>query len=1055
MHVSTTAFTALPLYVTSSSDESVHVIDTGATIHCTPYRDLLFNVHSVPIVLLTVANSEQLVLNLAGDMVVEVDSEQTNGTSTFLMLKNVYFNSSLPFTLISVSKLDSDYCFTFYRGICTIYDSSSSCIAVLKKSNDLYSLSMTRISSLASVHKSGITFYDLHKKLGHISYFQIKKLLETSKLIITTPIIDRTETPCEDCIMNNIRRNAVPKLRTSPLAKAFGDHFHIDIFGPLPTESIIGRYLYWLTIVDDATRWLILAPLRTKDDAYTPWVIFSTELLTQYGIRVKILQSDNDSVFVSKEMMDYLKSQGTIARLTVHDTPAQNDVAERVHQTIMTFIRVNLHTAALPNRLWWYAALHAMYVYNRSPRAPLKYTTPYSKRYGTEANLDGLQTFGQPCIVYDEYHANKLAPKGKRGVWLGFAEHSKGHYIYFGRRIGVERNVQFVDSTAQIEGEKEPNLEPLPVDKQLELEDNPHVEPMDIDEPEPTGPKCSTRIPKASRRARGLQYDKVDTNIAFYLTEFNASYAIDVGDPTSFNDVLNHPLKDDWLKSMKIEVDKLEQLGTWEYCIPPPNANITGSHFVYRTKHEQGKVTELKSRLVAQGYSQRDGIDFYSDDTFAPVARMSSMRFVLTLAASQGFEIVQLDIKSAYLYGKVNDDEDLYLCPPPGNLLPNLPKGWVLKLRKTIYGLKQAGRRWYKVLCDILFTLGLQRSNFDNAVFYCYRENTLILILTVHVDDITLCTITKIIGEQFETALRQHVEITNGGTIHWMLGMEVDYDKAARSIKLRQKGYIETILKRYNFDHNHTRRTPMIHKHNLAPRSSKEPRQDADAITHYMSLVGGLHYVADSTRPDIAYCTGQLARYLSDPGIEHFAAAKQCYLYLKGTCDHWLVLENQANPVDTSLVGYADSDGMTTYGNKPIMGYTFTYNDSLISWSSKRGSLVTLLVTEAELYALAHASTEAIYLKQLIDELTNSTMDPVKLYSDSASTLAIVKSPEEQYSQRTKHFEIRKNFISDRIEKKFITVHWISSNDQCADTLTKALSLEKLKHFNELLHIRA
>lgn len=146
---------------------------------------------------------------------------------------------------------------------------------------------------------------------------------------------------------------------------------------------------------------------------------------------------------------------------------------------------------------------------------------------------------------------------------------------------------------------------------------------------------------------------------------------------------------------------------------------------------------------------------------------------------------------------------------------------------------------------------------------------------------------------------------------------------------------------------------------------------------------------------------------------------------------------------------------MTTYDNKPIMGYIFTYNDSLISWSSKCSSLVTLLVTKAELYALAHASTKAIYLKSLIDELLNYTMNPVKMYTDSASTIAIICSPEEQHSQRTKHFDIRKNFIGDCIEKKHITIHHVSSNDQCANTLTKVLPLEKLKHFNELLHVHA
>jgi hypothetical protein len=476
-----------------------------------------------------------------------------------------------------------------------------------------------------SVSKTGITMFDLHKKLGHISYHQINKLLETSKLIITTPITDCTETPCEDCIISNICRNPIPKKCTSPLATTFGDHFHIDIFGSMPTESITGEYLYWLTIIDDTTRWLALAPLKTKDNAYTQWVIFSTALLTQYGIQVKILQLDNDSVFVSKEMTDYLKTQGTITRLTLHDTPAQNGVAERIHQTIMNFIRVNLHTAFLPNRLWWYAALYAIYVYNHTPCAPLKYRTSHFMRYGTEANLDDLQVFGKPCIIYNEYCTNKLAPEGKRGVWLGFCDHAKGHYVYFGRRVGVERNLQFVDSSAQIEGEKEPNLKPPTPELQQELKENPHVEPMDIDKLDPTGPRCSDRTPVQLRKSRGLMYNKVDTNIVFYLTEFNASYAIDVGDPVNYKDVLNHPLKDDWIKSMKIEVNKLKQLGTWEYCIPPPNANITGSRFVYCTKHKQGKITELKSRLVTQGYSQRDGVDFYSNDTFTSVARMSSM----------------------------------------------------------------------------------------------------------------------------------------------------------------------------------------------------------------------------------------------------------------------------------------------------------------------------------------------------------------------------------------------------------------------------------------------
>ena len=432
---------------------------------------------------------------------------------------------------------------------------------------------------------------------------------------------------------------------------------------------------------------------------------------------------------------------------------------------------------------------------------------------------------------------------------------------------------------------------------------------------------------------------------------------------------------------------------------------------------------------------------------------MSSTRFILALAATLDFEITQLDIRSAYLYGNVTDEETLYLRPPPGNLLPNLPEGYILKLRKTLYGLKQAGRRWYEKLCDILIkALGLTKSTYDNAVFYRYHENKLILILSCHVDDITLCTINSNTTQAFVNALSQHVQVTDGGEIHWILGMEIQRDRNNRIIQLRQKHYIENILKRYNFDQLHARRTPMLPGQNLSPRPENEPKRDAASTKHFMSLVGGLRYVADCTRPDIAYCTGQLARYLNDPSEEHYAAAKQCYLYLKGTCNYWL---NLGSLNVTATYGYADSDGMSTYGNKPIMGYVFKFSESLISWSSKRGSLVTLSSTEAELSALAFASQEAIYLKGFISEILKENQEPVLINTDSESTLAIIRSPDEQHTQRTKHFEIRKNFITDRIKQRYIKVKHVSTHDQLADMLTKALSADKIKRFSKELRIHA
>lgn len=227
---------------------------------------------------------------------------------------------------------------------------------------------------------------------------------------------------------------------------------------------------------------------------------------------------------------------------------------------------------------------------------------------------------------------------------------------------------------------------------------------------------------------------------------------------------------------MQEELNTLEQRQTWSYVDPPSNANIIGTRFVYKTKEELGQKTRMKSHLVVQGYAQQDGIDYYSNDVFAPVARLSSMRTILSWAATNDYEIMQLDVKSAYLYGELNDDEEIYIRPPSGNLLPNLKSGQVLRLKKALYGLKQAGRRWYKTLHTLLEQLNLEKSTHDDAVFYRRYEGKLLLILFVHVDDITICGANIATTTAFKSALSNLVTFTDGDDLHWLLGIEIQRD---------------------------------------------------------------------------------------------------------------------------------------------------------------------------------------------------------------------------------------------------------------------------------------
>ena len=275
------------------------------------------------------------------------------------------------------------------------------------------------------------------------------------------------------------------------------------------------------------------------------------------------------------------------------------------------------------------------------------------------------------------------------------------------------------------------------------------------------------------KRAKGLNY-KDEMNLAIYLTEFNELTNEILNDPLTFGEAVNRIDKDLWLEAMHDEIRMLLKHETWTYVYPLKGANIIGTHFVYKIKRlANGGINKYKARLVVQGYAQKDGIDFYSDDLFAPVARLSTARLILSWAASNDFEIHQIDIKSAYLYGELKNDEIIYVRVPPGDLLPDVKLGQVLKLQKALYGLKQAGRRWYKTLTDILTKLGLTRSEYDNAVFLAKDKTRTVLILFIHVDDITLAGVNLSIIQSFKSSIKTYIEYTDGGDIHWLLGIEI------------------------------------------------------------------------------------------------------------------------------------------------------------------------------------------------------------------------------------------------------------------------------------------
>ena len=209
--------------------------------------------------------------------------------------------------------------------------------------------------------------------------------------------------------------------------------------------------------------------------------------------------------------------------------------------------------------------------------------------------------------------------------------------------------------------------------------------------------------------------------------------------------------------------------------------------------------------------------------------------------------------------------------------------------------------------------------------------------------------------------------------------------------------------------------------------------------------VGALRYAADATRPDITYTTAIFARFLTNPADIHVNAVKYCFHYLKGTANHWLTLGGNEPQL---LKGFSDADGMSTAGSKAISGYLFKIGESTISWSSKRQSLVSISTAEAELYVLAHATQEAIWLRKLATEIFQLAQNPVILYSDNQSAISIAKDPEQKnINARTKHLGIRRDFFVDYVDQKVMDIRYTPTSTMLADMLTKALSPVFVKHF--------
>lgn len=496
-------------------------------------------------------------------------------------------------------------------------------------------------------------------------------------------------------------------------------------------------------------------------------------------------------------------------------------------------------------------------------------------------------------------------------------------------------------------------------------------------------------------------------------------YSAVVIEPVNYEEALQSSEQKQWQKAIDDELYSLNVNETWEMVQRPKGVNIVGCKWVFKLKPgSNGSV--FKARLVAKGFSQREGVDF--SETFAPVVRYDSIRTILSVAAIEDWEIMQFDVKTAFLYG--NLDTSIYMEVPKGVSVND--KNIVCRLKKSLYGLKQASRVWNEKFTKFLKDFNMLQSQSDGCVFQG-EINGQKVILLLYVDDGLVLSSSLEALEKVIDHLSSNFLITKGYENHYV-GIEFFRDRANRKIFINQKAYIEKLINKFEMGDCKKSSTPA--DNNVVLRKSLE--EDKNEPFPYRQAVGSLMFAAIVSRPDISYSVGAVSRYLEKPNSSHVSAVKRIIRYLAGTSDFGIEYGGSS----VVLKGYTDSDHARDIDTS-TSGYAFLINKGIITWKSYLQKTVALSTAEAEYMAASDGIKEAIWLRQLLKDIGYEQKGPTSVMIDNQSAIVLTKNAE--FHQRTKYIDVRFHFIRDHVKNGIIDPVYVSTNEQLADAFTKPL----------------
>ncbi|KAJ9561477.1 hypothetical protein OSB04_006637 [Centaurea solstitialis] len=862
-----------------------------------------------------------------------------------------------------------------------------------------------------------------HKRLGHISKQRIQRLID--ERILNS--IDLTNFQvCVECIkgkQTNARRLG------SNRATDVLELIHTDICGPFPTASWNGQR-YFITFIDDYSRYGYLYLIHEKSQSLDVFKDFKAEVELQLGKKIKAVRSDRGGEYYgiydgSVEQRPgpfalFLKECGIVPQYTMPGSPRMNSVAERRNRTLKDMVRSMISHTSLPEPLWGEALKTAVYILNRVPSKAVA-KTPYELWTGKKPSQNHLHVWGCPAEAraYNP-HERKLDSRTVSCYFVGYPERSRGFKFYnpttksffesgnarfledveFGGEDKI-RNVVFEEEEDQVHSSSIPTsaidndqvLIPIVVQDATPVQNTNEGVPLvkDNNEVPPTVEQTQQTQEVPLRRSTRERRSAIPDDYIVFLQEHETQIGIREDDPINLKEALSSSNSQKWIDAMADEMKSMKDNDVWDLVELPKDAKPIGYKWIFKTKKDSnGNIERYKARLVAKGFTQKEGIDY--KETFSPVSSKDSFRTIMALVDHYDLELHQMHVKTAFLNGNI--DETIYMTQPENCALGD-SKSMVCRLKKSIYGLKQASRQWYLKFHQVITSFGYEVSLVEDCVYHKFSGSSVIFLI-LYVDDILIATNDLALLHDTKKFLAKNFEMKDLGDASFVLGIQILRDRSRGILRLSQRSYIDKVLDRFGMLDSKSGDTPIAKGDKFSLKQCPKNELEIKEMQKipYASAVGSLMYAQ--------------------------RAAKWVMWYLKKTRDYMLTYRKSDS---LEIVGYLDSHfGGCQDTGRSTSGYAYILAGGAISWKSVKQTLVASSTMAAEFVACYEASNHGIWLRNFVTGLriVKGVERPLRLFCDNNS--AVLYSNNNRSTIKSKHIDIKFLVVKERVQNGQILI---------------------------------